>query len=191
MRTNLLRGQLSNEAEQQYLMLFNEHKRAGFDHFFRLFHPHILAFTRSLLDNDPEHEEIADDTLLKLLDKKQKFDSVANMKSFLFTVAHHKCIDSLRKRKKDRKDLADYISAGTIEDSPEAQAVYASALDRVRENLNKLPEEIRRLLEETIVNGKSNKQFGKENQMPERNVAVTKSRKLRWIKCQMGKPGKK
>ncbi len=90
-----------NGDEIAIRQLYNQHYRP------------LCYFSEKLINNKTEAEDIAVDTFLKLLNKRDDFETLADIKSFLFTATRNACFDFLRKIKRQDKSSfeLEYLSA--------------------------------------------------------------------------------
>ena len=67
--------------------------------FYRRYSPKLIAFIRSKVYNPADGEEILQDTLFGFLEAIRDFHGASSVKTFLFSICHHKIIDYYRRKK--------------------------------------------------------------------------------------------
>ena len=67
--------------------------------FYRRYAPKLVIFIRSKVNNPADAEEILQDTLYGFLEAIRDFQGASSIKTFLFSICHHKIIDYYRRRK--------------------------------------------------------------------------------------------
>lgn len=72
---------------------------AALNHFYHTYAPQLLGFIRTKIGSEADVEEIAQDTLFALLEGLRDFTFQSSLKTYLFSIAHHKIVDFYRKRK--------------------------------------------------------------------------------------------
>ena len=78
--------------------LLSRNERALND-FYHTYAPQLLGFIRTKVGSEADVEEIAQDTLFALLEGLRDFTFQSSLKTYLFSIAHHKIVDFYRKKK--------------------------------------------------------------------------------------------
>ena len=107
----------------------------------------LVRFAYSYVKNSAVAEDLAADTFALLYMKGKRFASENQLKSYLYKVAHSRCVDYLRKHKKE-------VPLEDVENIPVFQDVQADYLRRDRNEklyvcMQKLPDQYRELLQLT------------------------------------------
>ena len=90
--------------------LLSRNERALND-FYHTYAPQLLGFIRAKIGIEADVEEIAQDTLFALLEGLRDFTFQSSLKTYLFSIAHHKIVDFYRK-KKLKKIVFSQIASG-------------------------------------------------------------------------------
>jgi RNA polymerase sigma-70 factor (ECF subfamily) len=101
-----------------------------------------------LLGNAAEAEEAAQEAFLRAYTRLNSFDPNRSFKSWLFSIAHHYCIDRLRRRRLtwlslDDEPLAEGLAWRATTPSPEETALRREHNDQVQAALDRLPPQYR------------------------------------------------
>jgi RNA polymerase sigma-70 factor (ECF subfamily) len=67
--------------------------------FYRRFVPQLSSYIHSKIGDREDAEEVLQDTLFAFLEAIRDFHGKSSIKTFLFSIAHHKVVDHYRKRK--------------------------------------------------------------------------------------------
>jgi RNA polymerase sigma-70 factor, ECF subfamily len=67
--------------------------------FYRRYSPKLALFIKHKVNNVADGEEILQDTLFAFLEAIRDFHGASSIKTFLFSICHHKIIDYYRRRK--------------------------------------------------------------------------------------------
>jgi len=146
-------------------------------------------------DGAADPEDIVQETFLRLhrqIEQKGA-ESIRNLQSWLFRVAHNMALDVCRRRERERK-AKNSAQQESSADSPEeqdaldglAEMVRREACDRAMEELQKLPEEEKHVILLKVVHGMTLREIGEITGLTTGNVdyrikrgLATLARKLR------------
>lgn len=106
--------------------------------------PAMLAYLRRFVGPD-EAEDVLQRTFLDVWRSAGRYEPSQRLSSWLFTIAHHRAVDSMRRRHDQVVDV-DSVRGLVGEDGRETAARYADAAE-VRAALARLPEHERTVLE--------------------------------------------
>lgn len=135
------------------------------------YQPRLHAFANSILKNDFASEDIIQDVFCFLWEKRSKLDSVNNIEAYIVHILKCRCIDYLRKHKKEvvEDEILNLDYNEIKEDSEERY-------NRLLELMSQLPENQQELLRQKYFNNKKIKEISKETGISEGNIRTTLSR---------------
>jgi len=153
--------------------------RKLYDHYYRP----LCYFNKSLINYIEEAEDISTETFLKLLQKKDDFDTLSDIKSFLFVTARNACLDFLRKEKRHKK-AHDEISflAEFDEQFGDNEMIVAKVLQTIYAEIENLPKQCGDVFKSIFIEGKSTAEIADEMQISPQTVLNQKSKALRKIR---------
>ena len=121
--------------------------RDAFQSLFDFYGPRVKSFIMRSGIPEITAEEVAQETLLTVWRKADKFNpALASASTWIFTIARNKKIDRLRKDSRPLPDANDPTFAGPGVETPEASAWHSINAEKVHAALKQLPEEQRRVL---------------------------------------------
>lgn len=144
-----------------------------FDDFYRS----LCVFAYKYLRDKSEAENIAQEAFIKFWHKREKFDSIYKIKSFLYVVIHNDCLNYLRNKKETVKDIAlfeskqDYCNSIISEES---LRIFYQAVE-------KLPAQSRNVIQFSL-DGLSNKEIAVEMSISENTVRSLKQTAYKKLK---------
>ena len=175
--TDIISG-LRNGEEKSVKALYAMHYRA------------LCYFADRLISNKAEAEDIAVESFLKLLTKKNDFDNLPDIKSFLFTATRNACIDFLRKTKRRTQDgLALKAFAEPDEWFGENEMIIARILQTVYAEVENLPGQCRRVFKSIFMEGKTTAITAAEMGISPQTVLNQKIKALRMLRVILFKEG--
>jgi len=137
--------------------------KASFDKIFKYFAPRIMGYLVSSGTNRAISEEITQEVLSVVWQKAYQFDQkVANVSTWIFTIARNKRIDRVRKNENPYYNLTDLIDSLYSNSSAQNQEIE----EGIDDILSELNEEEKKLLKMNFLEGKSHKMISKETKTP-------------------------
>lgn len=117
---------------------------AAFEEAYALYGPALLTYLRRYVGPD-EAEDVLQRTFLDVWRHAGRYRPEQRFSSWLFTIAHHRAVDTVRRRRDPVVDVE--VARGLVgDDGRETAARYADAA-LVRAALDRLPEHERTVLE--------------------------------------------
>jgi RNA polymerase sigma-70 factor (ECF subfamily) len=146
------RAQMPTElSDEEVMMDYQSGNDTAFRELFHRYETRILHFCQRLLGNRSDAEEAAGEVFLAVVAKRNGYHAGHKVSTWLYTIAHHKCVDRVRRRRwmvplgGMREDTEDEAPG----DPPAEQASVVETLSRddvgrrVRQALAGLPEKQR------------------------------------------------
>jgi RNA polymerase sigma-70 factor (family 1) len=145
-----------------------------------LYYPALRSFAGNLADNFPEAEDILTEIFVTLWRKHKDFETLANIKAFLYISARNACINHVKKLQREavRKDgLSNYLSPDH-EGFVLNEMIRAELLQQIYEAIDALPSQCRRVVKLYYVEGLSNAQIALAARISVNTVKNHKARAL-------------
>jgi len=144
---------LTNNDEVNGLRMGDE---ASIRQLYHLYYRPLCYFAERLVGNKAEAEDIAVDSFLKLLRKKDDFTTLPDIRSFLFTATRNACFDHLRKnRSKDKSARELTYLARPEEQFGEREMIASKVLQIIYTEIESLPPQCRAVFTSLFMKGKS------------------------------------
>ena len=122
--------------------------RQAFQGLYDFYAPRVKSFTMRSGISETTAEEIAQEALMTVWRKADKFNpALASVSTWIFTIARNKKIDRLRKDSRPLPDANDPTFLGEGPASPELSAWHSISADKIRNALQALPEDQKQVLE--------------------------------------------
>ena len=148
-----------------------------------LYYRPLCYFNQKLVHSSQEAEDISTETFLKLLQKKDDFDRLSDIKSFLFTASKNACYDFLRKEKRHHKSHQKIIALSPLEESfGEQEMITAKVLQTIYAEMENLPNQCQQVFKSIFIEGKSTADIAAEMEISPQTVLNQKSKALQKIR---------
>ena len=122
-------------------------ERTALADLYRSFYRRVLGLCRYLLGSKAEAEDAASEVFARLPEAMKSYDSTLPFPRWLLSVASHYCLDSLRRRRLERRIFEDREAEGTeataAGPSPLEALLFKERKDAVRAAVTRLPEPYR------------------------------------------------
>lgn len=89
-----------NSGESSYRRYLDGDK-SGFDEIIDLYHDSLIYFLKRYVISEQDAEDLAADTFLEMLIHPSRYSFKSSLKTYIFSVARHKAIDFVRRRKRE------------------------------------------------------------------------------------------
>jgi RNA polymerase sigma-70 factor (family 1) len=129
-----------NFQDKSLLQEFKRGDTQAFRAVYNMFFPSLCFFAKRLVDNDGEGEDIAADSFVKLLNRYDSFDTLPNIKAFLYITTRNACLNYLRysQRQHSSKRELNRIQEKSAEHVL-SHMVHAEVLREVEFEIEQLP----------------------------------------------------
>jgi RNA polymerase sigma-70 factor (ECF subfamily) len=122
---------------------------AAFREIVETYTPRVYSLVRSLVRQDSEAEDVAQEVFFKVHAKLDSFREDSSFFTWLYRVAFNTATDHLKKRRQERSIQLEDLSRLPVEDSADSPAENLSRKDlraEVRQAMARLPEKFRTIL---------------------------------------------
>ncbi len=141
-----------------------------------------------ITQNRQEAEDIVQNTLIRLWDKRDEWDGIKSVEAFAFTVCRNMALDSLKQAGRDNLPLDDTstvsLSAG---DDPLQKLTQRDNLAKIEAILNSLPEKQRTCMQLRDIEGLAYKEIASILSITEEQVKINIFRARKAVRERFGK----
>ena len=133
--------------------------------------------------NRVEAEDIVQDTLIKVWDRRFEWESIDSIEAFSLTVCRNLSLDRLRKKENSNDSLEDVNVAEPVASSnPQDRMIQEDRVSLVRQIIDSLPEKQRSCMQLRDFEGKSYKEIAQVLDITEEQVKVNIFRARQMVK---------
>jgi hypothetical protein len=133
--------------------------------------------------NRVEAEDIVQDTLIKVWDRRFEWESIDSIEAFSLTVCRNLSLDRLRKKENSNDSLEDVNIAEPVASSnPQDRMIQEDRVSLVRQIIDSLPEKQRSCMQLRDFEGKSYKEIAQVLGITEEQVKVNIFRARQMVK---------
>jgi RNA polymerase sigma-70 factor (family 1) len=180
---------MENRGHQEIVIAFRKGEEKAFGEVYELFSGPIYLFARRILNSDTEAQDVTAETFMKLWNLRDNFETIQNIKAFLYITVRNGCFNILRKRKntiRHKEDL-NYLLSQNEEGPSQQDEIKAEVLKNILRELNNLPKQCRQVVEFSFIKGLKNTEIATELGLSLQTVKNHKNRGLRILKFLLGR----
>lgn len=170
-----------------------ENKGSAFDHqqfteLFNEFYAPLTLMANNFLGDHDLAEDVVMDIFCTLIERKESFNNVRDMKSYLYVSTRNRCYDHLRHRKvieHAKRNLTDLFQAKQMTNSIDemiGEVGLMEVINTLYQEIGKLPQNYREVLQLMFAEGKSLEEVATLLGKSYTTVAAIKSRALKKMK---------
>lgn len=132
--------------------------------------------------NKEEAEDIVQDTLIKIWDKRFEWDSIDSIENFSFKICRNLSLDRIKRKDNKNKSLNELSEGLNSSYTPQDAIILRDKLNVVRDIINSLPEKQRTCLQLRDFEGKKYREIAKVLDITEEQVKINIFRARNTIK---------
>lgn len=161
--------------------LFNSGNQRAFQGLYKLLYPSILVLADNMLSDTQEAQDVCTESFIKLFQSNEKFESLQNLKAFLFTITRNACLNSIKSKatsSRNKKQLS-YL----LNDKEEIwkDEVEAELINMIYASIENLPGKCRNVFRMTLL-GYSPEEIAERYKISISTVRNQKARGLKLIR---------
>lgn len=156
----------------------------AFDQVFEYFYPALLYFAVAIIYNKQEGEDIVMDTFRKFWQLRNNFETVPNIKAFLYITTRNACFNYLKYAQRQTSNKKKWFDAATGEadENMERMMIESETLRIIYDAVKQLPKKCRRVFELTYFEGMNNHEISKEMGISISTITSQRSRAIHLLK---------
>ncbi|WP_343303923.1 sigma-70 family RNA polymerase sigma factor [Chitinophaga niabensis] len=164
------------ELDNDTILNFKSGDESAFTVVYNHFYNNIFSFCKYLLPTIEDARDMTAQLFILLWEKKETLDSYKNLRAFLFLNARNKCFNFLRDQKA-RSAIDQQISDFTASEQTSIlfSEIESELITRIREEVEKLPDYYKNILNLSYYQGYNNQEIADMLQISEKTVRNAKS----------------
>jgi RNA polymerase sigma-70 factor (ECF subfamily) len=121
------------------------------------YHVTLLQFATAYLKTKEPAEEIVNDVLYKVWQKKESIAEISNLRAYFFTAVRNACLNLLAKQKEEQGLLSGMSFKDLTTEDPESIIISMELHDCIRNAISALPPRCKQIYEMVRIEGLRNK----------------------------------
>lgn len=177
--------------ERALLVKFQSGDKLAFDRIFTMFHSSLVFFADKLLLNIGMEisKDIVLDIFLKLHDRRENFETLSNIKAFLYISVRNSCLKVIEKEKVNQKRFDLYsMNVDEFDNNVLDIILQTEVYQELYHAIELLPEQYK-LIMQRIVNGDTPREISEELGIPVSTINTQKSRAISLLRKSLSGAG--
>ncbi|WP_423128759.1 RNA polymerase sigma-70 factor [Gaoshiqia sp. Z1-71] len=166
--------------EQELLKSVYKGNKKGFEILFRTYYKRLCAYAVSFVSQNDLAEDIVTDVFLKLWERRETLDISESVSSYLFRSVKNACINYLNREKSRKHTISENeiswlnlkINYPVSDKYPLSELIGRELEEKIREEIEKLPEQCREIFYLSRFEELSHKQIAEKLGISENTVKV-------------------
>jgi RNA polymerase sigma-70 factor (ECF subfamily) len=173
-----------NDAAARLMKEFREGSKNAFEKIYKENYGSLFFRVQKWSNNHEVAQEITSDTFVKLWRLRDGFDTLQNVKAFLFITARNACWDYLRYQKKVAGELKDFTYTVPVidESTLEREMIEMEVLQMLRKEMENLPAQCRKVIKMSYEEQMKNEDIARQLQIELQTVKNHKVRGLNMLR---------
>lgn len=174
-------------TDQELTALLKEGDRSAFTEIYERYHSLLYIYAHKKLHNKEESQDVIQEVLIALWNKRLDFSFDLSLKSYLFTAVRNKAFDLFAHKKVESKyleSLQGYIDISTESTDFLVREKDLSGL--IEREIQALPPKMREIFELSRREKLSHKEIAKALNISEHTVATQMKRALKVLRLRLG-----
>ncbi|PSL45681.1 RNA polymerase sigma-70 factor (ECF subfamily) [Chitinophaga niastensis] len=128
---------------------------------FKFYYPQLCLFAARLITNEPAAEEIAEETFMKFWQRRDNFETIQNIKAFLYITTRNSCMDYLRKAVREEHSLKQltYITREDDDEFMQTSIIHSEVLGEIYREIEQLPPKCKQIFKLSFIEGMKNQEI--------------------------------
>lgn len=161
---------------------FRDGRQKDFKHAYDLYYDLIYTFAYNLIGKEDEAQDITTDTFIKLWRLHENFESLNNIKAFLYITSRNACLDFLRHLKVERKTYGNILYSQKLEELLPNEMIDAEVFIELDRQIERLPTKCRKIFKLIYYQNLNTSEVAQELGISNQNVLNQKARAIQLLR---------
>jgi RNA polymerase sigma-70 factor (family 1) len=161
--------------------LFNRGNEKAFYTLYKQLYPSIFTMANKMVANTQEAQDICTESFVKLFQTEEKFESIQNLKAFLFRITRNACLDALKKEERHSLRHKELLYLMENKENIFRQEVEAELMELLYASIENLPKKCRNVFKLTLI-GLTYEEIAAHLNISESTVRNQKARGLKLLR---------
>ncbi|MES1223238.1 MAG: RNA polymerase sigma-70 factor [Bacteroidota bacterium] len=174
------------EYGNQYFIFFREGEEKGFDFFFRQYYAALCFYANRYVKDAEASKDIVSDGFIQLWTNREKIETESHLKNYLYKTVYHGCLRRLEnEERKTRHEKSFAAISETEEKDLTENIIRAETLRQLKDAMNQLPAQCKKIFFKLYIEGKSVKETAEELKLTTSTIKNQKARGIKLLRIKL------
>jgi RNA polymerase sigma-70 factor (ECF subfamily) len=149
----------------------------------------LCYYAEKLIHHKAEAEDIAVNSFIKLLNKRNGFDNLPDIKAFLYTATRNACFDFLRKEKTHEASHKEIMHLSAVAEENDLDMINAEIMQAIYLEIENLPKQCGQVFKLIFFKGMHTAEIAAQMNISPKTVLNQKAKAVRMIRLALLKKG--
>ncbi|SFM62781.1 RNA polymerase sigma-70 factor, ECF subfamily [Chitinophaga sp. YR627] len=181
---------VSSYEEDELLTAIAANDTAAYSHLYDVYYNTLVYFSLSIIQDQHQAEDIATESLLKLWQSPNRFESIGKLRAYLFTLARNASLNYLKHLRVREKRSLEISEQEQHDDNSIASLMAESELMRlIYQEIARLPDNYRQIVELLYLQDMPSADVAAQLDISMENLRQRKARAIKELKTVLLKKG--
>ncbi|OQP48050.1 hypothetical protein A4H97_29905 [Niastella yeongjuensis] len=157
-----------------------------FDRVFDEFFPQMQFFATRLIGDGEEARDIVNQVFLSLWNLRSRFETLVNIKAFLYITTRNHCFNYLRRRQRQQAGKKEYESRLAViadEHNVELRMIESEVMQKIYDKIEELPNRCKQIFKLTYLEGLHAGEIAKQLNISTSTVTTQRHIAIKYLKA--------
>jgi RNA polymerase sigma-70 factor (family 1) len=170
---------MKEQPGEELVAEFNKGNPKSFNTIFNTFYSALCFFAERMILNKEEAEDIVGESFVKLWRLHENFETMQNIKAFLYITTKNACLNYLKQSERTAKRQQDMLyMLSNNEDHILSELTRSEVVRELHAAIESLPPQCRKIVRMSFVEGKKNQEIAEQLNL---SIQTVKNQKVRAI----------
>jgi RNA polymerase sigma factor (sigma-70 family) len=161
----------------------------AFSAIYEKYYPRLIVFSYNIVDNEEQAQDIASETLIKLLGRGHLFDTISHVEGFLYLTARNASINYLRYLKTFTETSREFISRNLDDFDVMNYQLDGALLEKLYQSIQRLPDRSREVINYLYIEKLPYQKIAELMETTVKNIENLRAYALKKLKADLIKSG--
>lgn len=152
---------------------------------FKKYYGALCYYASHYIDDMEVVQDLVQDIFVRLIEVPQMFETSEHLRNFLYLSVRNACLNDLHKNSLKERHIKYVQETQTIAEIPSEEILTAEVYRRLKEAVDELPGECRKILYLSYFEGQGNEQIAQQLQLSVNTVRAQKMRGKKLLKAKL------
>lgn len=177
---------MNEQVGEELLAEFNKGNPRSFSSIFNTYYSALCFFAERMILNKEEAEDIVGESFVKLWRLHENFETMQNIKAFLYITTKNACLNFLKQSERTAKNQSELVyTLAKKEDHVLTEITKVEVLREVHAAIESLPPQCRKIVRMSFVEGMKNDEIAQQLNLSVNTVRNQKARAVHLLKMKL------